>query len=341
MNALARRVAEGWYGDGPVPWLVPLVPLYILLAWLDRAWQRLRAVRLPVPVVVVGNVTVGGTGKTPLVIHLVGMLRERGWNPGVISRGHGGDAGGGAPRLVTADARAGSVGDEPRLIADRAGVPVAIGRDRVAAGRALLAAHPELDVIVADDGLQHLRLERDLELCVLDGARGLGNGWRLPAGPLRESPTRLGSVDLVIRNGGVAGDGSITMQVVADGVRRLAEPDAPLRPLAAFAGRKVHAVAGLGNPARFFQTLAQAGLQPIPHPRADHAPLALADLPHDGTPVLMTEKDAVKLEPAALAAAGRDDVWVVPASARFEASATARLGALLDALPDPQGAPTR
>jgi tetraacyldisaccharide 4'-kinase len=317
-------LAERWYGRSPIWWLLPLVPLYIALAWLDRAWQRLRAVRLPVPVVVVGNLTVGGTGKTPLVIHLVEQLRLRGRTPGVVSRGYGGD---GEQHVLDPAARAEAVGDEPLLIARRTGAPVAVGADRVAAARALLAAHPEVDALVSDDGLQHLRLARDLELCVVDGARGLGNGWRLPAGPLREAAARLATVDLVVRNGGPAGDG-VAMRLEAARARRLL--DGAERPLAAFAGAAAHAVAGIGHPTRFFATLADAGIDPIPHPRPDHAPLALADLPpRDGRPVLLTEKDAVKL----VAVGDRDDLWSVPVEARFDAAAAERLGSLLDRLP--------
>jgi tetraacyldisaccharide 4'-kinase len=320
----ASPLIDRWYGPAPIWWLLPLVPVYVALSWLHRAWQRLRAERLPVPVVVVGNLTVGGTGKTPLVVHLVEQLRKRGRTPGVVSRGYGGD---GELRVLDHAARAEQVGDEPLLIHRRTGAPVAVGADRVAAARALLAAHPEVDAIVSDDGLQHLRLARDLELCVIDGARGLGNGWRLPAGPLRESAARLVSVDLVLRNGGPAGDGT-AMRLEAERARRLL--DGVERPLAAFAGTTAHAVAGIGHPARFFATLAAAGIEPIPHPRPDHAPLALADLPPpDGHPVLLTEKDAIKL----VAAGGRDDLWVVPVTARFDAVAAERLGSLLDRLP--------
>ena len=320
----ASPLTERWYGPAPIWWLLPLVPLYIVLAWLHRAWQRLRAERLPVPVVVVGNISVGGTGKTPLVVHLVEQLRARGRTPGVVSRGYGGD---GDLSVLGPTARAEQVGDEPLLIARRTGAPVAVGADRVAAARALLAAHPEVDAIVSDDGLQHLRLARDLELCVVDGARGLGNGWRLPAGPLREGAARLASVDLVVRNGGPA-EGGVAMRLEADRARRLL--DGVERPLAGFAGTAAHAVAGIGHPARFFATLAAAGIEPIPHPRPDHAPLALADLPPpDGRPVLLTEKDAIKL----VAAGDRDDLWVVPVTARFDAAAAERLGSLLDRLP--------
>lgn len=322
--AAERGLTAGWYGAGPIWWLLPLVPLYLLLAWLDRCWQRLRAVRLPVPVLVVGNLTVGGTGKTPLVIHLVERLRAAGRTPGVISRGYGAE---GAPRLVDIDSRAEAVGDEPLLIARRCGVPVAVGVDRVAAARALLAAHPAVDVIVSDDGLQHLRLARDLEICVIDGGRGFGNGWRLPAGPLRESVTRLASVDLVVVNGGTR-PGAVSMTLVPGMARRLC--DGHERALSGFVGSKVHAVAGIGHPARFFAALAVAGLEVMPYPRPDHAPLALADLPSpDGWPVLLTEKDAVKLANAS----GRDDLWLVPVTAQFNTADTERVGSLLARVP--------
>jgi len=320
----ASQLVAGWYGATPIWWLLPLVPLYILLAWLDRCWQRSRSQRLPVPVVVVGNLTVGGTGKTPLVIHLVELLRVRGRRPGVVSRGYGGD---GVSRVLDGGSNAAEVGDEPLLIARLTGASVAVGSDRVAAAHALLAADPEVDVIVSDDGLQHLRLARDLELCVIDGARGLGNGWRLPAGPLRESAARLETVDLVVRNGGTAVTGQATMTLAPGPVRRLG--DGETRPLASFAGTTVHAIAGIGHPARFFAMLEAADLEVEPNPRPDHAPLSLSDLPPaDGRAVLLTEKDAVKLSDAG----GRDDLWVVPVVARFDAAAAERLGSLLDLL---------
>jgi tetraacyldisaccharide 4'-kinase len=321
-STLERWVTARWYSPAPIGWLVPLVPLYIALAWLDRVWQRLRSVRLPLPVVVVGNLTVGGTGKTPLVIHLVELLRARGRRPGVVSRGYGGD---GQLRVLTTASTAVEVGDEPLLIARCTGAPVAVGPDRVAAAHLLLTAHPEVDVLVSDDGLQHLRLARDLELCVIDGARGLGNGWRLPAGPLREAASRLAGVDLVLRNGGQAAPGELLMTLAPGDARRFG--DGATRALTSFAGAEVHAVAGIGNPSRFFAMLEAAGLSVMPHPRPDHAPLALADLPPaDGRPVLLTEKDAVKLGDAG----GRDDLWVVPVAARFDAAAAERLGSRLD-----------
>ncbi|MBP6330436.1 MAG: tetraacyldisaccharide 4'-kinase, partial [Dokdonella sp.] len=190
-------------------WMRALVPLYRLLACLRALPYRmglLRAVRIPVPLVVVGNVSVGGTGKTPLVLALVEFLRKRGWNPGVVSRGHGGSERG--PRLLDETATPHRVGDEPCLM-HRRGVPVAIGRRRDHA--ALLLPSIGVDVIIADDGLQNPALARDLEICVLDGARRLGNGHLLPAGPLRESPERLARVDFVVCNGQGAGRNEIAM----------------------------------------------------------------------------------------------------------------------------------
>ncbi len=187
----ARWLQRQWFAQrrlSPALWLLaPLAGAYAALAAANRA--RARPERLPVPVIVVGNITVGGAGKTPLTIWLAGQLGERGWRPGLVSRGYGGE--GRLPRPVDGRSVAVDVGDEPILLARRSGRPVWVGRDRVAAGRALLAAHPDVNVIVCDDGLQHYRLARDVELAVFDG-RGAGNGWRLPAGPLNVTSSRPG-----------------------------------------------------------------------------------------------------------------------------------------------------
>lgn len=194
--SLEGWIHRQWSHRGIVPCL--LYPLSELFELISRSRAR-RAVpqRLPVPVVVVGNIYVGGTGKTPITIALVTALKARGWHPGVVSRGFGRDAS--HTEIVTPESSADAVGDEPLLIARESGVPVAVSRERYAAGRALLKAHPEIDVIVSDDGLQHHRLARDVEIAVV-GARGLGNGWVLPAGPLREAPSRLDSVDAIVLN---------------------------------------------------------------------------------------------------------------------------------------------
>jgi tetraacyldisaccharide 4'-kinase len=283
-----------------------------------------------VPVIVVGNITLGGTGKTPFVLWLVQRLIVQGWRPGVISRGYGGRAPQ-YPLRVSATTDPAWSGDEPALIARRLEVPVAVAPDRVAAARLLLDAG-EVDILVTDDGLQHYRLARDYEICVVDGSRGLGNGALLPAGPLREPPSRLREVSLVVVNGGgwsVEGVPSLEMQLRTTQARSLtgAEP----RPLSAFAGQRVNAVAGIGNPERFFASLRAAGIEPLPHPFPDHHHYSAMDLCFEGgLPLLMTEKDAVKCGKLA-----QPNHWYVPAEAVISDSGAALVQQLLDRLPRP------
>lgn len=324
-----ERAAERiWYGRSAWRW--PLFP--VSLAYRAAVATRARlyrsgakpVVRLPVPVIVVGNVTAGGTGKTPLVIWLAQRLGARGRSPGIVSRGYGG-----RPTRWPQRVRPGSspdlVGDEPVLIATRTGCPVFAGPDRVAAARALLA-EADVDVVLSDDGLQHYRLGRDFEIAVVDGRRGVGNGWCLPAGPLREPATRLDAVDAVVVNVsssddaralGFAWPNAISMRLAVGRVYRVV--DGKEAALDDFAGGPVHAVAGIGHPERFFRTLEQAGLTVLRYPLADHARIAAHDLPRGG-PVLVTEKDAVKLRDI-----GRDDVWAVAVDALVDDEA-----ALLD-----------
>lgn len=321
-NWLERR----WYAQTPPPrFLRPLAALYGAVAQGVAARRKRQAVRLPAPVIVVGNLVLGGTGKTPFVMWLVETLRARGRKPGVVSRGYGGRTGR-DPLRVTQHTDPARCGDEPALLARRLGVPVAVAPDRVAAARLLLDSGAA-DVIVADDGLQHYRLARDLEICVVDGARGLGNGALLPAGPLREPPARLSEVNFVVVNGG---GWRTALAPCVDLHLRLNEAvslrDGERRPLARFAGRRVHAVAGIGHPPRFFAALRAAGLQPIEHPFADHHRYAAADLAYDdGLPVLMTEKDAVKC-----LAFARPDWWCVPARAELSAGDAAAVRQWLD-----------
>ena len=313
-----------WYRPEPPPsWLRPPAALFGALAAARRAAYRrgwLAAGEVGRAVVVVGNLGVGGSGKTPLVIWLARALAARGVRTGVVLRGYGGTARG--PLCVRPDSDAGAVGDEALLIARRTGVPVCVGRDRLAAARALVAEG--VDLVLSDDGLQHYRLQRDVEIAVLDAARGLGNGALLPAGPLREPPARLDAVDVVVQTGeGPAlRPGALRMRLRGAQLLPL-DGGGPGTPLTALAGRTVHAVAGIGNPGRFFATLRAAGLEPREHAFPDHHAFRAGDLEFgDDLPILMTEKDAVKC--AAFARAGR---WYLPVEAEFSAAdASALLG---------------
>jgi tetraacyldisaccharide 4'-kinase len=279
-----------------------------------------------VPVVVVGNLTVGGTGKTPLVLWLARALRARGRQPGIVSRGYGGRGVRGALR-VHAGSDVGVVGDEALLIARRSGCPVAVGRDRAAA--AALVAGDGADIVIADDGLQHYALARDVEVAVLDDARRLGNGHCLPAGPLREPASRLSDVDAVVVHDDATGvnewpPGAFPMRLQARAVRALASNAE--RSLESFAGERVHALAGIGNPERFFVSLRSQRLDVIAHPFPDHARLRREDIGFgDGLPVLMTEKDAVKC-----ARFAGPEHWYVSVDAVLAPADAERLLALVD-----------
>lgn len=319
---MADWLQQQWYKQrrlAPALWLLlPLHSVFVVLSGLRRClyrWGWLAHVRLPVPVIVIGNLTVGGAGKTPLVCRLAQALQMRGRRPGIISRGYGGAAA--HVQAVLADSCAAAVGDEPLLLARRTGVPVWVGRDRAAVGQALLAAHPEVDVLLADDGLQHYRLARSAEVAVFDG-RAAGNGWRLPLGPLRESLRRLRTVSAVVCNGDVAlewPEGSaprFAMQLVAGTFYSLSDP-ARLCEVASLGGRDLHAVAGIADPARFFRSLQALGLQFAAHPFSDHHAYTPADLDFGPDAVLlMTEKDAVKC-----ANLSRGEAWVLPVEAQL------------------------
>jgi tetraacyldisaccharide 4'-kinase len=328
-----------WYGDAPAARLASaaLAPLgwaYCGVAALRAALYRrgwLESFAVGAPVLVVGNLSVGGTGKTPLVRWLGARLRERGLRPGIAARGYRG-SGERAPavrptvrptvRLVPPDGDPALFGDEPVLLAADGSVPVAVGADRVAVARALIREHG-CDVVVTDDGLQHYRLRRCCEILVQDGARGHGNGRCLPAGPLREPERRAARADLCIATGGRPG--LLGMALVPGAAVSLAEPDRTL-PLAGLAGRRVTAVAGIGNPARFFGMLEQHGIGVDARPYPDHHRFTAADMASWGSgPVLMTEKDAVKcrrLGPGA-------EHWLVPVRAVPDVAFIDALDALL------------
>lgn len=321
--ALEGWLLRRWYGGvAPGPGLR-------LLSWIHalglklRAWLYRRGLfrvhRLHVPIVVVGNLVAGGSGKTPLIIAIAGNLAAQGWMPGVVSRGYGRQSRGLV--LVSAHTPPELSGDEPLLIARQTGLPVAVCADRVAAARLLVARGCNL--ILADDGLQHTRLGRDVEIEVLDGVRRHGNGRMMPAGPLREPVGRR--VDFQVVNGGAAGTAQWPMTLELGPARPLdARAGAP-RPMESFAGRQVHAVAGIGHPARFFAALRAAGLDPIEHPFPDHHSFKADELAlSPALPILMTEKDAVKCT-----SLGLRDAWAVPARAALPAGFFLQLQARL------------
>ena len=315
MSLAARLEAlllRHWWRPRRTALAATLAPLESLYAGVSRRAAEVQPQRAPVPVVVVGNLIVGGAGKTPTVIALVRALQDAGYTPGVISRGFGRDGDG--VHDVRPDASPADAGDEPLLIRRRAGVPVWVGRDRVAAARALCAAHPEVDVLVSDDGLQHRRLARDAEVVVFD-ERGVGNGRLLPAGPLREAlPTRLAPGRFVLYNAPrptTPLPGSLALRslraplALEDWAAGRAEAAVPLDGLR---GRPLLAVAGIASPQRFFSMLESAGLTITPLPLDDHHDYARLPWPEGTAEVVTTEKDAVKLVGRPL---GGTRVWVV------------------------------
>src|SRR5882724_226292 len=320
---MERWLTQLWYRESAGPSLLqPLAWLYAAVSWLRRyAYTRgwLEAQRAGKPVIVVGNLTVGGTGKTPLVVWLAEHLSASGLKVGIVSRGYGRSKR--APEVVHAESDWRAVGDEPFLLRQLTGCDTVVAQDRVAGAQALVALGA--DVVIADDGLQHLRLARDCEIVMVDGARGFGNGRLLPAGPLREPVSRIRQAGVVVVNGVpehaslLAGEGRLapaTLQMSLHGgeAYRLDGRSGP-QSLEHFSGKRVHAVAGIGNPGRFFRDLRAHGIDVIGHPFADHHPFVAADLTFDDDlPVLMTQKDAVRCRSLANAR-----LWYVPVVARF------------------------
>ena len=305
---LAGWLEDIWYRRARPPrWLLPAAALYGVLLNLRAGLYRagiLRPARLPVPVVVVGNLTTGGTGKTPLVIALAAWLGKRGWRPGIILRGYRGRSTR-WPLAVTPGTDPELAGDEAVLLARETGVPVFAGPDRVQAGRALLATHGEVDILLSDDGLQHLRLARELEILVIDAQRGFGNAHLLPAGPLREPLARARQVDATVSLG-ASPLARFQLDARPGALRRVADPR-QRQSLDAWRGRRCHLVTGIGNPQRLLASVEAAGLQPVLHAYPDHHAFRPQDLAfEDGLPVLMTAKDALK---CASFAAG--DIWYV------------------------------
>lgn len=314
MSRFSEWIQKGWYGQGPRPW--PLLPLAWLTASVAR--RRLRrfraeAARPPVPVIVVGNVTVGGTGKTPLVITLCEFFQRNGLRVAVISRGYGSRPAT-VPFTVDAEGDAGACGDEPLLVAQRTGAPVVIDPRRRRALQYAIETHRP-DVVISDDGLQHYQLPRSVDIAVVDGQRGLGNGYCLPVGPLREPADRLALCDWVIINGddhSINVDGLVMHLDVGDPVNLRTGESMPVEDfLVRFP--VVNAVAGIGNPARFFSTLEGLGLRVVPHPFPDHHEYGMADFgAFADSVILMTEKDAVKCRDLSLPLA-----WYLPVTARL------------------------
>ena len=295
-RAFVSGIEPHWYHDSFVSRLLaPLSWLYCLLVFVRRALYRagiLHVIRLPVPVAVVGNLTVGGSGKTPLVIWLARFLKGQGWRPGIVTRGYGGQAAY-WPQTVTPESDPENVGDEPVLLARAAGCPVVADPDRARAAERLVRLG--CNIVVSDDGLQHYRLARDLEIAVIDGARRFGNGRCLPAGPLREPVSRLNEVQARVTLG-EARAGEWAMALEAKSFHRLEAPAATAE-ADHFQGRPVHAVAGIGHPARFFDQLRRLGLDIVPHPFPDHHRFRGRDLAFGDThEIIMTQKDAVKCE---------------------------------------------
>ncbi len=334
-------VVTGHWSHSFMAWLAAhwdrVTPVSALLYPVSLAFRGLVALRralyrtglaatykLPVPVIVVGNITTGGTGKTPTVLWLANYLRGHGYVPGIVSRGYGGTHT--APHRVTLDADPLAFGDEPVLLARRSGCDVWIAADRAAAARALIAGQPACNVLISDDGLQHYRLARDVEICVIDATRGLGNGWLLPAGPLREPSARLAGVDAIVMNGAspetpevlrplasLGGRGQFRMTLEGREFHNVLNRGHRAGP-EHFRGRRVHAVAGIGNPGRFFSLLQGLGLDFTAHAFPDHHPYRPSDISYaDADAIVMTEKDAVKCQPFAA-----ETHWMLPVDAEME-----------------------
>jgi len=327
MDGLVRT----WYQPHPIRWLLaPLSGLYRAVITLRRALYKrglLKSSTLSVPVIIVGNITVGGTGKTPTVIWLAKQLKQAGYKPGIISRGYGGKKTE-QPIMVTEASIASDVGDEPIIIYRQSSCPMVVGSNRVAAGQMLLA-HYDCDVIISDDGLQHYALNRDIEIVVIDGKREFGNQYCLPAGPLREPLSRLSSVDFIIHNGSPTPDAvQHNMTLMQHAAINLAEPERS-KPLIEFEHTDIHAVAGIGNPQRFFDQLTAQNITVTAHSFADHHPFQANDLDFgDDKQILMTEKDAVKCQHFA-----NKNMWYIPIEATINGKLSQSLLHTLAGLP--------
>lgn len=301
-----QKIRERWYGGSPVSWGAKVAARFFGLISGVRRWcyqvGLCKIHQLKAPVIVVGNITAGGGGKTPMVMWLVEYLKSMGYRPGIISRGYGGKRKV-EPMFVTANADPAASGDEPLLMAKKTQCPVVVGKDRVKAGQSLLKGH-NVNVIVADDGMQHYALGRQAEIVMIDARWRTGNNLLMPAGPLREPLERLNEVDLVVFKGYMHGQQHY--QLAIDEIQRL-NHSRETKPIADFRSQKVVAMAGIANPDSFFSMLAAAGLAIVKHPLPDHHQITAADFePHQDSVVLITEKDAVKCAQLDL-----PNVWVV------------------------------
>jgi len=313
MSGLQRH----WYRLTPLHFILfPLSLIFRLLVatrrWLYRS-KMFKSFKLPVPVIIVGNINVGGTGKTPLTLALAQQLKQAGWHPLIISRGHGGTA---QQQAVTENSSAAQVGDEPLLMARREICPVWVGANRVLTAQLALKIHPECNVVLCDDGLQHYRLQRDVEIVVQDAARGLGNGMMLPAGPLREPASRLRKVDAIVINGGIAKqEHEFSMQLQGEQFHNLLNPEKTAQ-ASDFRARGVYAVAGIGNPQRYFAHLQKLGLSFTSQAFPDHHAYVADDLNFvDFDGILLIEKDAVKC-----GAFADDRFWVLRVEAQVDSA---------------------
>jgi len=331
---LINVIEQAWYQSAA--WLRVLRPLSLLYCFISqrrRARLTKQAVTFDVPVVVVGNISVGGTGKTPLLIYLVSLAKSLGFSPGVVSRGYGGQATH-YPMLVSNLTSAERVGDEPQMIFDKTGVPAVVYPNRVTACQSLIDQH-SVDIIFSDDGLQHYQMGRQFEIAVIDSVRGLGNQQLLPEGPLREEVSRLEDVDLVVLNGegAFSWPGSLSYRLRPTSFRHLASGETKALNVDEIGSKAVFALAGIGNPSRFFMTLTALGLQLKTIPLRDHAPITKELLSqYRSMPLVMTDKDAVKCHSIA-----PDNCWALSVEAEFAPQDAERLARLLKRIVNPNG----
>ena len=326
---LSQIIQRSWYRSFGVVTLLllPLSVLYCLIVFVRRTLYKagiFRQTKLPVPVIIVGNLSVGGTGKTPLVIAITKYLKSKGYKPGVVSRGYGGQSND-WPQLVTDESNPVEVGDESVLIAERCQCPVSVGPDRVKAAESLLKKF-QCNIIVSDDGLQHLALQRDIEIIVIDGERRFGNSLCLPAGPMRELASRVKKADVVVSNGAARPE-EHEMQLVGDVFQHISSSSKSLT-ANELKDTKVHAVAGIGNNDRFFNALDEKNIDVIKHSFPDHFAYTAKDFEFsDELPVVMTEKDAVKCKQFAI-----NNAWFLKVDAILKDNFFQKIDGLLDSV---------